>query len=109
MVGKGERWDTSAIAREGGTAVPTILPTDKAHHRKTQQRLQRERDGLGKTGIDKRSSQRRGRKSSTGSRPGKDAEHSMMRIRGRNSEISKGSFGRNITVAEGHLVSPSLG
>lgn len=61
MVGKGERWGTSAIAREGGTAVLTILPTDKAHHRKTQQRLQRERDGLGKTGIDKRSSQGRGR------------------------------------------------
>lgn len=70
MVGKGERCGTSAIAREGDTAVLTILPTDKAHHRKTQQRLQRERDDLGKTGIDKRSSRGRGRNPAQG--PGQE-------------------------------------
>lgn len=44
----------------GDTDFLTILPADKADHGKPQQRLQRERDGLGKTGIKTRKSKGRG-------------------------------------------------
>lgn len=93
---------TSAV---GGTAFLTVLPTDKADRGKTQQRRQRERGGLGETGIETG----KGEESGTGSRRGEDAQHSLVRIRGGTSETPKCSFERNSLVIERLPVSPSFG